>query len=407
MAGPRILIVTQMYPSKVQPGLGTFVRERALALHRLGAEIRVISPVAWAPPLPGLGRYSRLSRVERSTVSPEGVLVWHPRYAVLPKVGSFLQGRSMARAVQREYRRRCGAAGWWPDVIDAHFAFPDGFAAVCLSEYLECPVTITCHGSDLANYPDLRWVGRMMRWSLRRADRVIAVAPHLVTRAGQLGAQERRIVLLPNGVDPQRFCLREKLLCRRALGLQEQGPLAVCVGSLDENKNQSVLLGAVKHLQEHGGPRVGLVLVGQGPLRKRLLHQAGKLGLATQVQLVGQVPHDDVPLYMAAADWVVLASKREGWPTVYYEALACGRPIVTSEVDAAQFAVADCSLGIIAQHNTPEGFAQALKQAAATTYDEAHLRQTALEHTWDDWGRRMMRIVSDVTQSRWERKGVA
>ena len=273
-------------------------------------------------------------------------------------MATWLQGLTMAMGA----RRRLGEDVWRPQIIDSHFAYPDGFAAVMLARRTRSKCVITCHGSDLVKYPPLRWTGKMLRWALSQADRVIAVSPALRGEALKLGCPAARSVVLPNGVDCRLFEPRDRHECRRQLGLEAQGPLAVCVGGLDSNKNQGVLLRALAALGAGGGPQVRLALVGEGPRRKALQKLAGKLGVASRVIFAGQQEYSRVAVWMAAADWLVLASFREGWPTVYHEAMACGRPVITSGVAAARYAVCDQELGIVVRENTPHGLRRRLRR---------------------------------------------
>lgn len=387
MALPRILILTQMFPSSLQPTLGTFIAQRACALAPL-AEVRIAVPTPWFPPLPGLGRYSRIARLERQSISPQGLPVLRPRYFMLPKTATWLQGLTMSLGVDRGLGRQ----PWRPEIIDAHFVYPDGFAAVRLARRIGCRCVITCHGSDLAKYPSMPLTGRMLRSALSSADQVIAVSPELRDRALALGGRPDRTCMLPNGVDTEAFRPRDPADCRRLLGLVPNVPLAVCVGRLDENKNQIVLLRALAESPRADVPALHLALVGEGPAGRRLRRCAEELGVARRVIFAGSQPYDRVPLWIAAADWLVLASRREGWPTVYHEAMACGRPVITSNVAAARHAVKD-ALGMIVPDNTPEAFAQAFAQAARRTFDARAIRRYAMEFDWGNWAQAYMEII--------------
>src|SRR5256885_1579422 len=127
----RILTITRLWPNAVEPNHGVFVKERMERVAaRPGNQLSVIAPVPWFPrALPrGVGwpaRWARAASVpERERQG--AIAVAHPRYFVLPKVGLALQGGSLARAVWPLVAGRAGEI----DVIDAHFLYPDGFAAV-------------------------------------------------------------------------------------------------------------------------------------------------------------------------------------------------------------------------------------------------------------------------------------
>ncbi|MCL2700428.1 MAG: glycosyltransferase [Phycisphaerae bacterium] len=387
---PRILVLTQMFPNSAYPHRGSFVSERVRVLCD-DAEIRVINPVPYFPPVPGLGRYSRLARVGLRGETSEGCHVLHPRYAVLPRVATFYQGLSMARAV----RRQCERDPWKPDIIDAHFAFPDGYAAVRLGRELGCPVVVTCHGSDLATYPRRFGVRRMMRWTMTHATRVLAVAPHLREAALQLGGAPHHVEVLPGGVDCDIFFPRNRLRCRTNLGLPIDRPVALCVAGLDDNKNQAVLLHALAEVIRRGG-KLHLALVGDGPTRASLEKQAAELGVTECVTLAGSRPYVEVPQWISAADWLVLASRREGWPTVYCEAMACGRPVLTANVAVARTAIDRDELGMVLDENSPRAWADAFEAARARKWDEQAIRRLALNHSWKQWASHYLALVREV-----------
>lgn len=393
MSRLKVLVLTRLFPSKAFPTNGTFCAERVRALSA-HAEIRVMVPTPWWPrAMPGTALWRRWASVERQGATPEGVPATYPRFLVVPKVATWFQGVSMARCAQAEYARRY--APWRPDVIDAHFAFPDGYATARLARALGCPFVVTCHGSDLREYPQLPLAGRMLRWTLRSAARVVSVSTQLRDRSIKLGCRSDRAVMLPNGVDAGRFTPRAMDECRRRLGLPTEGRIAVCVGYLIDLKNQGVLIRALARLRSLGHPVPRLVLVGEGPNRVRLEKEARRLDLLDHVHFAGQRPYDEIPLWMGAADWLVLSSTYEGWATVYFEAMACGRPVITSNVPSAKDAVCDERYGIVVEPNTPEAFADALVKAHDRSFDAGAIRAYAQEHSWARWASRMRDILAE------------
>jgi len=391
-------MLTRLFPSKELPVNGTFCAERAKALARY-ADVRVMVPTPYYPqwlPAPEVRR--KLSRVERVGTTPEGIGVTYPRYLSVPKVATWSQGLTMARSVRKEFARKYG--GWRPDVIDGHCVFPDGYAAVKLAQLLGCASLVTSHGSDLRLYPSLAFTGSMLRWTLRTVDRAISVSTVLRGRSIELGCPEKHAVFLTNGVDTDKFTPRDQAHCRRRLDLPVEGHIAVCVGRLDDNKNQSVLIHALAEIRRQGGTPPCLILVGDGPSRQGLEQEASSLGVAELVRFLGLRPHDEIPDVMAAADWLVLSSHLEGWATVYFEAMACGRPVLTSNVPSARDCVCDEQYGVVVEPNTSEAFAEAIIGAQSRTYDPAVLRAYAEGHSWDQWARTTINLVDEIRQSR-------
>ena len=398
MGKPKILMLTRLFPSREFPTMGTFCAERAKALSRY-ADVRVMVPTPYFPRgLPGPSTWRRWARVERYGETAEGIPVSYPRYLSVSKVATWSQGLAIARSAQREFDRAC--RGWRPDVVDGHFAFPDGYAAVQLARRLGCASLVTCHGSDLRLYPPLPFAGRMLRNTLRQAERVIAVSPALRQRSIELGCPERNAVFLPNGVDTERFTIRDKQACRHRVGLPTAGALGVCIGYLIDRKDQAILVRALAELVRGGHTPPWLALVGDGPNRDRLKDEVRRLGLEETVHFAGQQAYDEIPYWMGAADWLLLSSHYEGWPTVYFEAMACGRPVITSSVSAARDAVCRDEYGLVVEPNTPEAFARAMAAAMNRQFDAAAIRAYAEQHSWDNWAQRMLDLTREVLGSR-------
>ncbi|MEU3145552.1 MULTISPECIES: glycosyltransferase [unclassified Streptomyces] len=169
------------------------------------------------------------------------------------------------------------------------------------------------------------------RWGARWAARVVCVSEAERTTGVHAGITGRWTVV-PNGIDPERFCPSGTGAVRAGLArlaaLHPATPLVVCVGRLCRQKGQDVLLGAWDSVVRRV-PAARLVLVGDGPDHDRLRARAPE-----SVLFAGAVP-DTSPWYQAA-DLVVLPSRWEGMALAPLEAMACGRPVVVTDVDGAR-----------------------------------------------------------------------
>ncbi|MER7762437.1 glycosyltransferase [Streptomyces sp. NPDC097619] len=176
----------------------------------------------------------------------------------------------------------------------------------------------------------LRWERFGARW----ADRVLCVSES-ERRAGESAGIDARWSVIRNGVDLERFRPgdgEERAVARAALPLlsqsSPQGPLAVCVGRLCQQKGQDLLLRAWPEVTGHA-PTARLVLVGDGPDAERLRRSA-----PPGVLFAGAAA--DIRPWLRAADLVVLPSRWEGMALAPLEAMACGRPVVVSDVSGAR-----------------------------------------------------------------------
>lgn len=177
----------------------------------------------------------------------------------------------------------------------------------------------------------LRWE----RWAQRWSTAVVCVSEGERVVGAQAGVSQR-VAVVPNGVDLERFPhvpFAERSRVRAQLGLADV-PTAVCVGRLDAQKGQEVLVRGWPQVRA-SVPDAALVLVGDGPGRQSLCRLSRALEVADAVHLVGA--RDDVPAWNAAADVLVLASRfGEGLPLTPMEAQATGRPVVVTDVVGIQ-----------------------------------------------------------------------
>jgi glycosyl transferase family 4 len=186
---PAILVWSSLFPNPAQPQAGIFIRER---MFRVGAHlpITVISPQPWFP-LQGLIRFFRphfrptLPRFERQL----GVDVYRPRYFSVPGMLKSLDGSFMARGAYRTVRalHRAGRV----DLIDAHFAYPDGYAAVAVARRVAVPSTITLRGTE-SRHAQAAGLRRRLVAALSQATRVFAVSESLRALAISLHRGQRR-----------------------------------------------------------------------------------------------------------------------------------------------------------------------------------------------------------------------
>ncbi len=390
----KVLMLTRLFPSTACPILGTFCLERAKAL-AAHADVRVMVPVPYFPRwVPAPQKWRLWSTVERARELEGAIRITYPRYFSMPKVATFSQGLAMAYSAWCEFQHQY--KNWRPDIIDGQFAFPDGYAAVRLGQTIGCSAVVTCLGADLRVYSGHAFVGTMLRWTLRTAARVIAVSADLKRLSIAQGCPEENTVFLTHGVDLKKFALRAKSECRARLGLPQDRKIGVYVGYLIDRKNQSLVIQAVDDIRKRGCTPPLITLIGDGPNRKRLEREIAELGLGEHVLLAGQVTHEEVALWMGAADWLLLSSDYEGWATVYFEAMACGRPVLTSNVNSAKDAICKPEYGYVVEPVTPEAFANALLEASGREYDAQLLRTYAEEHSWTRWAEQAMAVFEDV-----------
>lgn len=377
----RTLLFSTLYPSSVRPTHGIFVETRLRELLKTGAvETRVVAPVPWFPSTAERwGERARMARTPAAEVR-HGVQVLHPRYLLLPKVGMTSAPLLLALGARGTVRRLIDE-GFDFDVIDAHYYYPDGVAATLLGSWFGKPVTVTARGTDINLIPSYRGPRRLLQWAGARARASIGVSAALVERMRALAFDPARLHVMRNGVDLERFRPQDGAALRQRLGLGD-GPVLLTVGNLHEHKGQRLVLDAFAQLRA-SRPSARLLVVGEGPDRAWLQARAGALGVVDGVHFAGTVPNTELSHWYSAADVLLLASSREGWPNVLLESMACGTPVVASDVGGVREIVQQPVAGRVVAARTADAFAAAVQDLLAAANDRGAVRDYAAQFRWE------------------------
>jgi teichuronic acid biosynthesis glycosyltransferase TuaC len=373
-----VLTLSSLYPNREMPQHGIFVENRLRRLVASGEVASlVVAPVPWFfSGNPRFGRYATFARVTREE-QRYGIAVWHPRYPSVPKIGMssapILMSGALRRPLERVLRDR------FPfEIIDAHYFYPDGVAAVMLAKRLGRPAVITARGTDVNLIPDHRLPRRWIRWAAERAAGIVAVSEALRARLIELGIAASRIHVLRNGVDLELFAPRDRDAARRELGVSAGGPVLASVGLLVPRKGHDLAIRAMARL-----PEATLLIAGEGPEDAALRRFALRMGVAGRVHFLGALPQERLAAVYNAADALVLASSREGFPNVLLEALACGTPVVATAVWGTPEIVAQPTAGRLVEERSPEALSGAIREVLAGPPARAAIRAYAERFGWE------------------------
>jgi glycosyltransferase involved in cell wall biosynthesis len=384
----RILTFSTLYPNAARPSHGIFVETRLRQLLASGlVESTVVAPVPWFPfRHPLFGEYALHARAPREE-QRHGIQILHPRYLVLPKIGMTLAPLLLAHSVAPVIERVLAQNRY--DVIDAHYFYPDGVAAVMLGRRFGKPVVITARGTDVNLIPRYRLPRQMILWAARHAAGLITVARALKDRLVALGVPAERIEVLRNGVDLQLFSPIDRESWRRRLGFARTTLLSV--GNLVPVKGHDFAIRALRLL-----PDMNLVIIGDGPERAALGALAQELSVDDRVTFAPVMAQEDLRHYFSAADALVLASSREGWANVLLESMACGTPVIASKVGGTPEIVTAPEAGVIMAQRTPEALADAVRGLFARYPDRSATRRFAEGFGWDATTEGQLRLFSRI-----------
>ena len=364
----RVLSLATLFPRPDQPGFGRFVARQFEALAERGdVDLTVISPIA-RPLLAG----------PPSTDTARGYPVHYLPFATIPKLSARWNPALIARKVLPLARKLHAEQPF--DLIDAQFFYPDGPAAARVASALGLPLSIKARGSDIHYWGTLPFARQQMLAAAEQAGGLLAVSAALRAEMAALGMPADRITVHYTGLDHAVFRPHPKSETRAGLtedlGLPADGPLVVSVGNLIPLKGQDLLIAALPSL-----PGARLTLAGKGSEESKLRMWAVKEGLEGRVHFLGAVLPDQLARLLSAADALVLPSKHEGLANVWIEALACGTPLVITDVGGAREVVTSAAAGRLVER-TPAAIAAGVREVLADPRPQAEVAAHAARFSW-------------------------
>jgi glycosyltransferase involved in cell wall biosynthesis len=381
----RVLLITLGYPKYPGEPTAPFIDAMARGLATRGHSIDIVLPyhprfrhpetdaIRFFPyrysPIPrfapwGFGNaFSRKSRV---------------------RVGAVIMLPLIAFSLRRCIRRRLAAGDY--DVIHAHWVVPNGWLAASAARAYRVPLVVTLHGSDVAMAERYRLLGRIARRTFETADAVTATSEHLLGRAQALGAAPRRSETIHIGVDTELFSPSPAdPMLRARLGAGDGTSLVVSVGRLAEVKGFEYLIAAASYLDG-----ASVAIVGDGELRRELEQHAH--ASSARVTMTGSMSHDRIADAMTAADVVVVpsvvdrAGRVDATTSTVLEAMACGRPLVATNVGGIPEIVKDEYNGLLVPEKDPVALAAAITRLQHDPALRARLARQAREFAVEQLG---------------------
>ena len=406
------------YPSPIAPTRGVFVWRRLREIHRL-IPIRVVCPELWFPWLRGTAR--PISEHGGSLYEPP---VWRPRMFYFPGILKRLDAVFYARAFERGLTMATRDEP--ASLVDAHFEWPDGVGAWRVARRLHIPFICTLRGKLVSQIvePSKR---RQIREMLLGADALIAVSRALARLACDVAGRDLAIRVIPNGIDRAAFRRfedarrpdaspatregqgsrsHETSLASWPRGWSRGARYVVSVGHLQALKGFDRLVDIWPEVRRRLGD-VRLVLVGGGAnepaYERQLRRQIESSGLGAMgrdrgaVILAGRLLPDEIATLLNAADLFVLASRSEGSCNAIVEALACGCPVVATDVGGNSEIVHDPAVGCLVPSGDRDALAEAVCRALEQRWDREQIAVIGGRRDWQQTARECVDVFESVT----------
>ena len=381
---PRLVVFSTLFPNAQQPNAGVFIRER---MFRVGQHLPllVVAPVAW---FPGQGLIRRFKPHFRPDVAyqeeQQGIIVYHPRFFSIPGVFKWLDGYFLALSTYSLMKKL--KKDFEFNIIDSHFAYPDGFAATKIARKLSVPVTITLRGTEI-RHSKSNTLRPFLVSALKSASKVFSVSNSLKQHVINLGIQKDKIRVVGNGVDTQKFYPLEKQAMRKKLAIKNTDKVLITVGGLVERKGFHRVIEVLPELIKHF-PELKYLIVGgpcaEGDWTEKLQTMVTELNLQNHVSFLGSLPPTQLKDVLSAADVFVLSTRNEGWANVILEAMACGLPVIATDVGGNLEVVSNSDVGIIVPFDKKQQLKESIDISLKKDWNKDKIIQYAKDNSWDN-----------------------
>jgi len=264
-------------------------------------------------------------------------------------------------------------------IIHANFSSPAGVFADLLSKKLKTEFTLTVHEDFLWLNKEISSNNYFLNQTWKNAKTIIRVNKF---DSHKLRVFNSNVITIPNGFNHRVFKRLDKQQCRAKLNLNIDKKIIVNIGFYNDQKNQKLLIDSIFQLPEVLKSNLKCLIIGGGPKESDLKKQVLELNLNNIVSVIGQIKHDDLPLFLNSADIFCLSSNSEGNPTVMFEALSAGLPYVGTNVGGVPEIITNTDLGLLSDPNDVIKLSKNIEISLTKDWDNNLIEKYSLQFSW-------------------------
>lgn len=389
----QILALSTLFPNKEYPALGIFVMNRLRAIQR-HHDIRVVAPIPTFPFKNMIRRFKKFSAIP-AREQIEGLDVVHPRFSVIPRYLKWVDSISLfLSTIQTIFRL---SRRYKLDLIDVHWTYPEILTAFIWARFLKIRFIVTIRGKEALYLSEKSLRRYIIKTLLKQSDAVITLSSELKDIVKYMGIAAEKIHVIRNGVETSKFYLMDKQECRKRIGIPEGKKIILSAGSLILRKGHHKIIELLPALAKKHD--IELYVIGsvgpEGDDLAFLENLIKRLGLEN-VHLVGSVLNNDLSCWYNAADIFCLSSSGEGCPNVVLEALACGTPVVASNVGEINNIIDTDVKGYVFELDKPDDLEFNLNRALDCQWDREAISVSMQQQTWDMCAKNVNKIYEKV-----------
>lgn len=381
----KILVVCAGYPNSRSPANHIFVEDQATVLARQFDVMVYVAEV--------MGRSELFRFLFRRTFSgcSSGPRCYRRRIPVHPRLPDLIFSAWYFKEFSKGFERVLETWGR-PDLIHSHFAFPAGWASARIAERYRIPAVLTEHCGPFSAMLSTAGRRRCVRKALRGSRKVVAVSPALARQIKDF-FPGLKVDVLGNVIRTDFFTADIRLN-------RSNTTRFLTVGLLQKEKGVHFILEAAAILIAHGMSNFKLVIGGDGKELPKLKETALRLGLSSCCTFLGMLTRGQVRDTLKAADVFILPSLGETFGIVLGEAMACGKPVISTRCGGPEFVVTP-ETGLLVEPADSKGLADTMSKfiTGQMNYDPTVIRQSICRRFGEE---AFLSAISNQYRSIWE-----
>jgi len=354
----NLTIITNLYPLPWEPNRATFNKQQFEQLDEV-YQRNMLIPVAF-------GDWFKNRKLFKQTES-----IRYVPYFYTPKIGRRFYSIFLFFSILIH-------SGLWlrrkkNHILFASWAFPEAIAASWLSKIYQTKFYFKVHGNDINLHGNIKPRAKQIVAASQHANAVISVSNALKEKMISMGVEKSKIKVIYNGVNHQVFGAIEVTPI--------SSPYILFVGNLKKEKGIFELLNGFAEVC-HLYPDLTLVYAGPGANKAILQKQAERLNISHKVRMLGTINHRDLPQLMVNARLVALPSYNEGVPNVLLEAMACGTPVLASNVGGIPEVIDQKICGHLVEAKQSHAVADGLKLVLSKNWSRSDIKTHSRQFSW-------------------------
>jgi glycosyltransferase involved in cell wall biosynthesis len=284
------------------------------------------------------------------------------------------------------------------NILHIHFAFPEGYIGYIVKKKYNTNYILTVHGSDIHTIPfkNINYK-KMVLKALNNAKIVIFVSKYLFKKAKEIGYKKNNYYIIPNGIDLDKFYIIKRDIILKNINFKSNKIYIGYIGNLLKVKGVDKLPGIFNKISQAIN-NICFVIIGNGFLKENIKNGLSSYNLLDKTIFTGGISNDLIPYYLNAFDVLLIPSRNEGFPSILLECLACGTPVIASNVGGIPEILINNMYGYLVNLNDNfiENFSEQTLKTINKNWNRERIRKGIENYDWQNVIKKEIEIYKEI-----------